>query len=114
MNYLLEEEINQLKENIYHTKTYILFQQAARQLEEYPELKKRVQAFRKDNYYFQIRGEGQSLEGLRNLWEDYEDILNHHVASQYITCEINLCRMIANIRDQLLEILDLEDVSFVE
>lgn len=107
MNDNVKGKTEELIRNILDSEEYQTFDIYRRLLNETPELKERVQTFRKARLEAQYSGKtGKEISNL--LLSQYADILNNTVAANYLNSELVVCKMMQQINDILMGGLQLE------
>jgi cell fate (sporulation/competence/biofilm development) regulator YlbF (YheA/YmcA/DUF963 family) len=74
---------------------------------QFTELKMRLDAFRKQNFELQNR-EDMDLEMLEQIEQEYQSLMEDPVVNQFLSSELALCRMVQDINLALAESIDFE------
>ena len=107
----MEDQVKGKTEELIHTlldsEEYRTFDIYRRLLDETPELKERVQTFRKARIEASFSGKtGKEISSL--LMSQYSDILNNTVAANYLNSELLVCKKIPGINEALVNSVQLE------
>lgn len=91
------------------SKEYREFGAAKRNLADKPELKSQINEFRKENFNLQ---NAESSENMFHIVEEFrkknDEFLKNPLVSEYLRCELAMCRMLQKISLSILESVDLE------
>ncbi len=99
---------------IHDSDAYKDYKAVRKRLAEDPELKNRVNQYRKECYHLQNSGDVDSLyERTQRFDEQYDDLLKNPLVEEYLKCELALCRMLQQIASKVVESveLDLDDIA---
>lgn len=107
MNEVVKGKTEELIRAILNSEQYKEYESLKGMLAEMPELRERVQKFRKVRMESQFSGkEGKEIADL--LISQYSDILNNTIAANYLNAELEVCKIMQEINQILLGGLDLE------
>lgn len=88
------------------------YQEYGRQLEgmkEHPDLKVRIDEFRRENYELQNSAESDELfDRLDEFTRRYEDFRRNPMVELFLNAELEFCRMIQNINQEIVEAVHFE------
>ncbi len=108
----MDDEISaiayELKQKIFESDEYQRYNLYKRELEEYPELKRQIQEFRRKNFEFQLDNSQDKVSRAYKLLEEYREVLENSITSAYLNSELALCRQLQHVYKILLEDIDLE------
>ena len=107
MNEHVKGKAEELIRAILDSEEYKTYESYKKMLAETPELKDRVQNFRKVRLEAQFSGnEGKEISNL--LMSQYSDILNNTVSANYLNAELEVCKMIQVINSIIVGGVQLE------
>ena len=107
MNEKVKFKAEELIRTILESEEYRNFDIYRQKLYETPELRDRVQTFRKARLEAEYSNKsGKEISNL--LSSQYADILNNTVAANYLNCELQVCQMMQKVSDILTGGLQLE------
>lgn len=109
----IKDKAEELSKMILNSDIYNDFIKAKRKLEENPELNNRVNEYRGKNFSIQNSVADNKLEQLRNLENEYRDVLINTVTREFLNAELVLCRTIKNINEIIVSKIAL-DVDFMK
>lgn len=108
----LEERIAELLQAIRQTQEYRRYQDAKNKLHEDPELERKVHEFRKKNHEIQNSGNVDLFWEVDQLERENTAIRKNPLAEEYMSAELDFCRMVQRINWKLIAGLDFE-VGFI-
>ena len=97
-------------------KAYKAFQGSwSRKVSEEPQLRQRLDEFRKKNYLLQNGSNAYDLfDDVQNLEREYEDMRKNPVIQEYLAAELQICRIIQRCADEILTSVDMEIENFAD
>lgn len=98
----------EFKQTIMDSEEYHKFDMYRRLLNETPDLKERVNEFRKANMSLQMEGKTQDREEVQRLGAEYSDVLTNSVVREFLNAELILCKMLQQINIMLISDIELE------
>ncbi|MDR0963611.1 MAG: YlbF family regulator [Clostridium sp.] len=101
------EAVKQLIAAIQDSKEYADYHRDIERVKQLPELKMRLDAFRKQNFELQTR-EDMDLEMLEQIEQEYQSLMEDPLVNRYLSSELALCRMVQDINLALAESIDFE------
>lgn len=101
-------KLEEFKQIIMNSEEYQKYDVYRRLLNETPDLKKRVNAFREANMNMQIEGKAQNRDEVQKLAGEYADILTNSVVREFLNSELILCKMLQQVNVMLVSDLELE------
>ena len=105
----IEENICLLLEAIKGSDIYQEYKRQEENLSRMPELKKRVDIFRGDNYRLQNECEKDELfDIVEQLARESQELRRQPAVNAYLDAELALCRMMQNICIRLTEGIDMD------
>lgn len=105
----IEENISRLMESIKDSAEYLEFQKQSEILKQNPELKKRVDAFRAENYRVQNECDADNLfDVVEQMGRESAELRRHPEVNAYLDAELALCRMMQRICVKLTEGVEMD------
>ncbi len=108
----MDDEISskayELKQKILESDEYQRYNLYKEELDEYPELKRKIQEFRKKNFEFQLDNSQDKVSKAHKLLEEYKEVLENSMTSAYLNSELALCKQLQHVYKILNEDIDLE------
>lgn len=88
------------------------YQEFNRQLsvmKNYPELKGQIDAFRQENFAFQHSTDPEELlDKVDEFSKRYEEFRKNPMVESFLSAELDFCRMVQNINQEILEAVNFE------
>lgn len=97
----------EFREVILNSEEYRNYDMYRRLLNETPELKQKVNEFRKLNVYMQLTKRGDGGE-IQQLAAEHTELLNNSVVREFMNSELILCRMLQKVNKILVSDIELE------
>lgn len=105
----IEENISRLMESIKDSAEYLEFQKQSEILKQNLELKKRVDAFRAENYRVQNECDADNLfDVVEQMGRESAELRRHPEVNAYLDAELALCRMMQRICVKLTEGVEMD------
>lgn len=105
----------QLSAALRRSDAYQALREADKKIKEKPELRKRVDAFRRQNYLLQNTENYDDLfADMQILENEYADIYKNSLIQEYLEAELQMCRTIRWCADEILTAVDLEIENFAD
>lgn len=105
----IDENISSLLEAFKESPEYVEFQKQNEILKQKPELKKRVDAFREDNYRVQNEcGSDNLFDVVEQMGKESAELRRHPEVNAYLDAELALCKMMQKICVKLAEGIDMD------
>ena len=105
----IDENISSLLEAFKESPEYVEFQKQNEILQQKPELKKRVDAFRGDNYRVQNEcGSDNLFDVVEQMGKESAELRRHPEVNAYLDAELALCKMMQKICVKLAEGIDMD------
>lgn len=102
-----------LVEAIQESEAYQNYMEAKKAVEKSPELKKKVNDFRRRSYELQNRKDGVDLYKEMERFEvEYHEIRKDPVIRDFLQYELEICRMMQRINLNLVQAINLEITEF--
>ncbi|MBQ3665870.1 MAG: YlbF family regulator [Lachnospiraceae bacterium] len=108
----IEIKARELADLLVNGDVYKRYIAARKEIAKEPELKAKVDEFRKKNFFMQNEDNQHKFDDLKKLKSDYYEIMADKRVKRYLDSELILCRTIQRINAILVENLDV-DVSFI-
>lgn len=97
MDKIVEDATQELIRKIRESDTYAEYLQQREKLMENPDLFEKADEFRKRNFEIQNDGQDGLFEKMDMLEQEYSEILENPLASDFLNAELAFCRMIQEI-----------------
>ena len=102
-----------LVEAIRDSDAYRKFMDVKRKVDSNPELRKKLNDFRKRSYELQNRKDGSDLYKEMERFEvEYHEIRKDPMISEFLQCEVEICRIMQRINLNLALAVDLDIADF--
>lgn len=105
----LMSRINGLIDSIKNTREYREYEFQKNKVKRIPELKARVDEFRKKR--FQLHNSFQSdnlMEDTEHLQYENAELLENPIVSDFLQAELDFCRMMQNVNECIMDAIDFE------
>ena len=102
----------QLSAALRGSEAYKAFREVSRKVSEEPQLRQRLDEFRKKNYLLQNAYD--LFDDVQNLEREYEDMRKNPVIQEYLAAELQICRIIQRCADEILTSVDMEIENFAD
>ena len=99
----------QLSAALRGSEAYKAFREVSRKVSEEPQLRQRLDEFRKKNYLLQNGSNAYDL-----FEREYEDMRKNPVIQEYLAAELQICRIIQRCADEILTSVDMEIENFAD
>ena len=111
----IKEYTVQLSAALRGSEAYKAFREVSRKVSEEPQLRQRLDEFRKKNYLLQNGSNAYDLfDDVQNLEREYEDMRKNPVIQEYLEAELQICRIIQRCADEILTSVDMEIENFAD
>lgn len=78
-------------------------------MREHPDLKRQIDEFRRENYMLQHSSTSDELfDKVDEFTSRYEEFRSNALVEPFLSAELDFCRMIQDINQQILEAVDFE------
>ena len=98
----------EFKQTIMESEEYQKYDMYRRLLNETPELKDRVNEFRKANISLQMEENAQNRDEVQRLSAEYNDAMTSSVVREFLNAELIFCKMLQQINLMLISDIELE------
>ena len=99
---------SQVVGEICSTPEYKKYEETLSKLKTDEHLYKRVTEYREKNFFLQQSDSEDLMDMLDALTNEYEDVINIELASEFIEAEVALCRLIQNFQKDVIAGLNFE------
>lgn len=100
----LQEELDEFIAKLKHTKVYLEYEEQKNRLCEQPELKQRVDDFRRRNYEIQTRAYPDNIfDEMERFQKESEHLRDIPIVNDFLAAEIAFCRMIQKVTLTIVE-----------
>lgn len=103
----LEEAVAELQRAIVESDCYQEYRRQLEQVKEYPELKAKIDDFRKKNYELQQQSD-YAFDKLEQFEREYKGFREDPLVSGFLAAELALCRMMQEIDLKLVDGIEFE------
>ena len=111
----IKEYTVQLSAALRGSEAYKAFREVSKKVSEEPQLRQRLDEFRKKNYLLQNGSNAYDLfDDVQNLEREYEDMRKNPVIQEYLAAELQICRIIQRCADEILTSVDMEIENFAD
>lgn len=105
----------ELSEALRGSEAYAAFREASRRVKEKPELRQKIDDFRKKNYLLQSNCDTYDLfEDMAELEKEYDFLRKDPLIRDYLIAELQMCRIIQRCANEILTSVDLEIGNFAD
>lgn len=113
MNMELYKMAEELSEMLLNSDIYQRFLESKKRLEENQKLFNRVKEYQRKNFQIQNDTSDNIKEQLRNLENEYRDIMRNTIVRDFLNSELILCKTIKTINETIVNKIDI-NVDFLE
>lgn len=103
----MERALDAYIREILDSPEYGAYARARDKVKQYPELKARIDEFRRRNFEMQ-RCEDAALERLEAFEREYGDFVDDPLVSEFLDAELTFCRMMQQNSNQIMEAICFE------
>lgn len=103
----LDQAVENLIGAIRESEAYGKYMLALAAVKEQPELKEKIDEFRRENYVMQNTGD-MAFERIEQFEQAYSDFRENPLVSDFLAAELALCRQIQQINFNITEALNFE------
>ena len=107
----VNEEVSNLIKALKSSKTYKEYDKQKKRLKQNPELKGQVDRYRQENFVLQNSmpaDDPNTASRMEEFADKYADFLEDSLVSSFLDAENNLCRMMQELIDRVVDSLDFE------
>lgn len=88
---------------------YLAFEEVKKKIEGKPDIKKKIDKYRMDNYVLQNFNETTDLyEKTEKFYEESAELREIPLVEEYLSCELAVCRMLQKIFSTVVDAVDLQ------
>lgn len=106
------EKAYELSRAVLESDVYKRYVKAKKMLEDDEELYVRVNEYRQRNFVIQNSTSNNRADELRELENEYKDMLKNTIVREYLNAELLLCRTVRKINEIIVDGIDM-DMSFM-
>lgn len=103
----IDREVSQLVEAILHSEEYICYAEEKERIKREPELKARMDEFRRRNFEIQNSGD-YGFEQVEQLEREFGDVLERPEVSAFLDAELAFCRMMQEMNSTIADAIAFE------
>lgn len=105
----VEKALQELIAAILDSGVYREYDRQNTALREYPELKRQIDEFRRENYMLQHSSTSDELfDKVDEFTSRYEELRSNALVELFLSAELDFCRMMQDINRRILEAVDFE------
>lgn len=105
----------ELTEAIRSSQAYMDFERAKKEIRENPELRAQLNQFRRKNYELQNEKSGSDwYEVVDDFEKQNEEFRKNPLVEEFLSNELELCRMIQRINQSIVDVVQLEIQEFAD
>ncbi|MCQ2522821.1 MAG: YlbF family regulator [Lachnospiraceae bacterium] len=93
-------------DSIKHTEEYVRYNEVLEKIRQDDELYKRLNEMRQKNYMLQQANSEEAMESLDALTNEYEDVINLELVSDFLNAEAAYVYLVKEFSDKVVEGLD--------
>lgn len=94
---------------IKESETYLRYMQERKKLELFPDLKRKIDEYRKQMYMLQKSGDGGRLfDEVERIEAESASLRDNRLASDFLASELALCRMMQNVYTKITAELEFD------
>ena len=109
----IDELTDELKKAITDSEEYREFRKLAETIERYPYIKRAVDDYRRENFFFQYSDDaGDVMAATEDLSRRFKDVKKQPYVESYLRAEMCVCRMVQEICMNIVSAVDF-DVDFL-
>ncbi|MBR1477573.1 MAG: YlbF family regulator [Lachnospiraceae bacterium] len=102
----VEAALKQLNDAILNSEVYKRYCEQQARVNEQPELKRRINEYRKKN--FELQNTNSTLDKIEEFEREFEGFRDDELVNDYLAAELAFCRMMQRIDVQLIAGIDFE------
>lgn len=99
---------NQVLETIRNTEEYKRYRELLEEIKKDPTIYDRVNELREKNFMIQQSESDDILDMIDALTNEYEDVINMELASEFLSAEVALCRLVQDFNRILVDGLEFD------
>lgn len=103
----VDEAVNILASALLVSEVYLEYKKQLDQVKQFPELKEKIDEYRKRNYELQ-HSPDFAFDKLDEFEREYRKFREDPLVSDFLAAELALCRLLQNINDRLVEAINFE------
>ena len=105
----------ELTEAICNFEAYVEYEKAKEKMRENPELLARLNAYRREKYEIQNAENGvDAYDELERFAKEHEEFRRNPLVEEYLSTELEMCRMIQRINQAVTGVVQLEIEEFAD
>ncbi len=105
----IEDITNELKNAIHESDEYKEFRELSNIIERYPDIKRAVDDYRRENFFFQYSDDaGDVVAATEDLARRYEDVKKQPYVERYLRAEMCMCRLMQEICMELMNSVEFD------
>lgn len=105
----VETALQELIAAVIDSPEYREFDRRKKIMKQHPDLKQRIDEFREENFYLQRSAESDELfDKMDELSRRYEEFRRNPLVDPFLNAEVEFCRMIQGLNQQIVEAVNFE------
>lgn len=104
----IDNELNMLIDAVKKSKTYQEYDKQKNVIKEDPELKAQIDNYRRESFEIQNSNDANAGQRMEAFADKYADFVENSKVSAFLDAEVNLCRMMQELSDRIIDSLDFE------
>lgn len=105
----IDSKVEELVETIKHSSEYTRYCKALAKLQEYPEIEREANEFRKKSYEIQKQKNSNHIfDEMVHLQDEYASLRRNPMVEEYLTSELAVCRVFQNINWKIIRDLNFQ------
>lgn len=103
----VDETVDTLASALLVSEEYLEYKKQLDQVKQFPELKEKIDEYRRRNYELQYSPD-LAFDKIDRFEREYRKFREDPLVSDFLTAELALCRLLQNINDRLMETISFE------
>ncbi len=109
LNEEVNEQVNVLINSIKNTNEYKEYEFHKDKVKKMPELKARIDEFRRKNYELQNSPQSDNLmEEIERMQKENEELYVNPISADFLQAELEFCRLMQNVNARITEAMNFE------
>lgn len=104
----IDNAVEQLIAVVLDSPEYHAYDEQRNKVNQFPDLKAKIDEFRERNFLLQISDDPDALEKLERIEQEYSDFLENTLVADFLAAELAFCRMVQDINLRLTEAMHFE------
>ena len=110
----IDAKVEAVIQAIKTSEAYTTYCSAFQRIQEYPDVERQVNEFRKKSYEIQKRKDTSGIyDDMIHLQDEYAALRRNPLVNEYLQADIDVCKLIQNINWKIIQSLDFQ-MGFVD